>query len=96
MSDICVDLFLRTQNTFFLLLFTYCYSISKRMFFDNNVIYCLTEECAYCKKSFDAKNISFHEKKCRIKCPECSDIVLYQKWQEHQCQISGAEGTLLN
>ena len=66
------------------------------MFFNNNVIFCLTEECAYCKKSFDAEKISFHEKRCRVKCPECSDFVLYQNWQEHQCQISGAEGTLLN
>ena len=66
------------------------------MFFNNNFIYCLTEECAYCKKAFDVKKIPLPEKKCRIKCPECSDIVLYQKWPEHECQMTKAEGTLFN
>ena len=52
-------------------------------------------ECSHCKKSIQTESISVHEKKCLdrpIKCPECSEIVAFQKWCEHECQVVAAEG----
>ena len=52
-------------------------------------------KCSHCKKNIDTKSISIHEKRCLdrpIKCPECLEIVAFQKWCEHECQVVEAKG----
>lgn len=60
-----------------------------------NTVY---DECCHCKEAFDAEILSSHQKKCMhrpVKCPDCLEIVLLQKWlEEHECQNERTEGIL--
>ena len=52
-------------------------------------------KCSHCKKNIETESFSLHEKRCLdrpIKCPECLQIVAFQKWCEHECQVVEAKG----
>ena len=71
-----------------------------KMFFGNeNILLVIDDvaaaECSYCNDSFEAENISSHEKICLdkpIKCPKCSSVILLQNSYDHECHTSEAKG----
>ena len=48
----------------------------------------VTAECLYCEDIFNVEKISFHEKKCCIKCLDCNNFVINKNWHDHECQIA--------
>ena len=68
-------------------------------FFDKSkmltIDYTAVTVCSCCKKTIIGEFISIPKKRCvdrPVKCPECSEIVAFQKWCEHECQEVEAKG----